>query len=82
MAMSLRSSLLAPGRLATEADIRDGFAVDDLEATGLEALPFRPVMRVTARLIWSRHHPFSRLAEAFLTDVEATLKSAQKKPAK
>ncbi|MBY5571721.1 hypothetical protein HFO55_31750 [Rhizobium leguminosarum] len=81
MAMSLRSSLLAPGRLATEADIRDGFAVDDLEATGLEALPFRPVMRVT-RLIWSRHHPLSRLAEAFLTDVEATLKSAQKKPAK
>ncbi|MBY3178927.1 hypothetical protein HFO49_31635 [Rhizobium leguminosarum] len=56
--------------------------MDDLEATGLEALPFRPVMRVTARLIWSRHHPLSRLAEAFLTDVEATLKSAQKKPAK
>lgn len=53
--------------------ILDGFAMDDLEAAGLVALPFRPVMRITARLIWSRHHPLSRLAAAFLEDVETTL---------
>jgi len=56
--------------------ILDGFAMDDLEAAGLAVIPFRPVMHVTARLIWSRHHPLSRLAEAFLIDVDATLKSS------
>ncbi|OED00831.1 LysR family transcriptional regulator [Rhizobium sp. YK2] len=54
--------------------ILDGFAMDDLEATGLVALPFRPVMHITARLIWPRHHPLSLLAEAFLAEVDATLK--------
>jgi DNA-binding transcriptional LysR family regulator len=53
--------------------ILDGFAMSGLAATGLVSIPFRPAMKVTCRLMWSRHHPLSRLAEAFLAEADGVI---------
>jgi DNA-binding transcriptional LysR family regulator len=60
------AAALALVRSGAGIAIMDGFALMGQTEPGLIMRPFRPALRTTCRLLWSRHHPQSRLAATFV----------------
>jgi len=51
--------------------VLDGFSLMSDSGGGLIARPFVPATRVTCRLLWSRHHPMTRLASKLVDLLDA-----------
>ncbi len=60
------TAALALVRAQAGIAIMDGFALMGLSEPDFTVRPFRPALRTTCRLLWSRHHPLTRLAAAFV----------------
>jgi DNA-binding transcriptional LysR family regulator len=69
------AAALALIRAGAGIAVMDGFALMDHPEPDLVVRPFSPTIRVTCRLLWSRHHPMTRLTSTFVDVLDDEIKS-------
>ncbi len=68
--VSQSATALALIRAGAGIAVMDGFALMAHADEELVVKPFHPNVRLKCRLLWSRHHPVTRLASSFVEELE------------
>jgi DNA-binding transcriptional LysR family regulator len=71
--VSQSAMALALIRAGAGIAVMDGFALMAQADDDLVVKVFHPNLRLKCRLLWSRHHPVTRLASSFVDDLEAEI---------